>query len=116
MHSFEDLPLAFWTSIVGAADATVDRNDNDNDNNRASRRSRLREAEWAMRDQDVQMMRRAETRKAIEARILKLRSESGSHHCGLLPSTDEFAAYLDGMDGWLLDECGDWMPEEMESR
>ncbi len=96
-HSFDDLPLAFWTSIVGAADATVDRHDDDND--RASRRSRLQEAEWAMHDRDAWMMRRAKTRNAIEARILELRSERGSCHGGLLPSTDEFAVYLDGMDG-----------------
>ena len=29
LYSFDDLPLAFWTSIVGAAYAMVDRNDND---------------------------------------------------------------------------------------
>ena len=117
MHSFDNLPLAFWTSIVGAANATVDRDDNDDDHDCASCRSRLREAEWAMRDRDARMMRRAKTRNAIEARILELRSARGSRHGGLLPSMDKFTAYLDGADGWLfLDECNDATPEEMESR
>ena len=115
MHSFDDLPLAFWTSTVSAADATVDRDEDDND--RASCRLRLREAGWVMRDWDAWMMRRAETRNAIKARILKLRLARGGRHGGLLPSTDKFAAYLDGADGWLFsDECNDARPEEMESR
>ncbi len=115
MHSFDDLPLAFWTSTVSTADATVDRDEDDND--RASCRLRLREAGWAMRDWDAWMMRRAETRNAIEARILKLRLARGGRHGGLLPSTDKFAAHLDSADGWLFsDESNDARPEEMESR
>ena len=97
MHSFDDLPLAFWTSIVGAADSTVDRDDDGDD--RASRRSRLREAKWAMHDWDAWMMQRAKTRNAIKARILELSSVCGGHHGGLLPSTDKSAAYLDSADG-----------------
>ena len=77
----------------------------------------MREAKWAMRDRDAWMMQRAETRNAIEARILELCSARGGRHGGLLPSTDNFAAYLDGTDGWLfLDECNNATPEEMESR
>ena len=41
----------------------------------------------------------------------------GGRHNDLLPSIDELAAYLNGVDGWLfLDECGNATPEEMESR
>ena len=115
MHSFDDLPLAFWTSIVGAADSTVDRDDDGDD--RASRRSRLQEAEWAMRNRDARMMRRAKTHNAKKKRILELRSVRGGRHGGLLPSTDKFTAYLDGADGWLFsDKCDNATPEEMESR
>ena len=57
-------------------------------------------------------MRRAERCNAIKAR----RSAHGGRHGGLLPSTDEFAAYLNGVDGWLFsDKCVDATQEEMES-
>ena len=115
MHSFNDLPLAFWTSIVGVANTTVDRNEDGDDP--ASRRSSLLKAEWAMRDRDAQMIRRAKTCNAIEARILESRLARGGRHGGLLPSTDEFATYLDGADGWLFsDEYNNPTPEEMESQ
>ena len=113
-RSFDDSSLAFGASLVGAVDVMID---DDDDNDRALRRSKLREDEGAMQDRDVRMMRRAETRNAIEARILELRSARGGRHGDLLPSTDEFAAFLDGEDDWLFsNECDDATPQEMESR
>ncbi len=54
-------------------------------------------------------------RKVIKARILKLRLARGSCHGDLLPSTDEFAVYLNDVDGWLfLYEWDNATPEEME--
>ena len=70
-----------------------------------------------MRNQDARMMRRANMRKEIKARILELRSACGGRHGNLLPSTEIFAAYLNGADGWLFsDECDNATLEEMESR
>jgi hypothetical protein len=54
-------------------------------------------------------------RKAIETQILKLRSAHGGRQGNLLPSTDEFATYRNGADGWLIsDECNNATQEEME--
>ena len=45
------MPLVFWTSIISATDATVDRNNDDDDC--ASRMSGLQEAKWVMRDKEA---------------------------------------------------------------
>ena len=83
----------------------------------ASRKLRVQEAEGVMPDQDARMMRRAKMRKVIKAQILELRLACGSCHGDLLPSTDEFAVYLNDVDGWLfLYEWDNATPEEMESR
>ncbi len=121
-RSFDDSSLAFGASLVGAVvDAPAAEGEETttiDDDDRASRRSRLREAEVAMRGRDARMLRRAEARNAIEARILELRSARGGRHGDLLPSyAGQFAAYLADVDGWLFSaECDEATPEEMESR
>lgn len=66
-------------------------------------------------DDPASRIAQAKMRKVIKAWILKLCSVHGSCHGDLLLSTDEFAVYLNGADGWLfLDKCNNATPEEME--
>jgi tetratricopeptide (TPR) repeat protein len=120
-RSFDDSYLAFGASLIGIVDSSSGGGNDDGgidiDDDRASRRSRLREAEAAMLDRDATMIRRAEFRNGIEARVLELRSARGGRHGDLLPKTDDFARYLDDVDDWLYsDECDASSVEEMEGK
>ncbi|KAL3771140.1 hypothetical protein ACHAW5_009924 [Stephanodiscus triporus] len=119
-RSFDDSYLAFGASLIGVVPPTADDDDDRamiDDDDRASRRSRLREAEDGMRARDARMLRRAELRNGIEARVLELRSARDGRHGDLLPKTDEFARYLDETDDWLFsDECDVATADEMEAR
>lgn len=113
-RSFDDSLLAFGASLIGVVPAdTMEVDDEDHE----ARRSKLREAEDAMRERDVQMLLRAELRNGIEARVLELRSARSGRNGDLLPKTDEFTKYLDDTDEWLYsDECEVATVEEMEAK
>lgn len=80
-------------------------------------REELLERETALSQRDVQLLRKDELRNHIEAHILELRSARHSKHGALLPTTDEFAALLDGTDEWLFsEECDESTPQQMEDK
>mmetsp|Transcript_19102 Transcript_19102/g.29877 ORF Transcript_19102/g.29877 Transcript_19102/m.29877 type:complete len:376 (-) Transcript_19102:460-1587(-) len=79
------------------------------------KRAQLLKNEMAMVERDVQMVRKDEIRNQIESHILELRSARHSTHGSLLPSSDEFASYLNDNDDWLFsDECENATVVQME--
>ncbi|KAL3806626.1 hypothetical protein ACHAXA_010814 [Cyclostephanos tholiformis] len=116
-RSFDDSYLAYGASLIGNVGPVTGDGDDIIDDDRASRRCWLRSAEEAMLDRDARMLRRADVRNGIEARVLELRSARGGRHGDLLPKTDDFARYLDELDNWLFsDECDAASVEEMEGK
>ena len=112
--SLDDTSLAFGASLlpIDASTTNVEVTAE-----HEARRAQLLEEEMAMMERDVQMVRKDEIRNQIESHILELRSARHSTHGSLLPSSDEFASYLDGNDDWLFsDECENATVEEMEEK
>jgi len=117
-RSLDDTSLAFGASLVGIA-ASSNVNDADDaetmDADRHARRTELLENETAMSRRDVELLRKDEFRNQIEAHVLELRSARHSKHGSLLPSSEEFSSYLDGVDDWLFsEECDEASCERME--
>uniref|UniRef100_A0A7S2Q280 Uncharacterized protein n=1 Tax=Skeletonema marinoi TaxID=267567 RepID=A0A7S2Q280_9STRA len=112
--SLDDTSLAFGASLlpIDASTTNVEVTAE-----HEARRAQLLEEEMAMMERDVQMVRKDEIRNQIESHVLELRSARHSTHGSLLPSSDEFASYLDGNDDWLFsDECENATVEEMEEK
>ena len=65
---------------------------------RRARRDELMRDEVTMSRRDAELRRKDEVRNQIEAHVLELRAARHSDHGSLLPSTEEFASFLDGTD------------------
>lgn len=119
-QSLDDTSLAFGASLVGVAPSPAPGGDEGAEvmeAERVARREELLERETALSQRDVQLLRKDELRNHIEAHILELRSARHSKHGALLPTTDEFAALLDGTDEWLFsEECDESTPQQMEDK
>mmetsp|Transcript_28544 Transcript_28544/g.60504 ORF Transcript_28544/g.60504 Transcript_28544/m.60504 type:complete len:748 (+) Transcript_28544:113-2356(+) len=113
-RSLDDTSLAFGASLIGVDDAAdVEMMDAE----RQAGREKLLESELAMSRRDVELRRKDEIRNRIEAHVLELRSARHSKHGSLLPSSDEFASYLDSVDDWLFsEECDDADCAQMEEK
>eukprot|EP00985_Skeletonema_marinoi_P004645 scaffold2014_cov155-Skeletonema_marinoi.AAC.1 len=112
--SLDDTSLAFGASLLPIDASTTNV---EVDAEHEERRAQLLEDEMAMMERDVQMVRKDEIRNQIESHILELRSARHSTHGSLLPSSDEFASYLDDNDDWLFsDECENATVEEMDEK
>ena len=116
--SLDDTSLAFGASLIDVIDMPSSSTNNvDVTPEREERRAQLLEKELAMMNRDVQMVKKDEIRNQIEAHILELRSARHSTHGSLLPSSDEFASYLNANDDWLFsDECEHATVETMEEK
>jgi len=121
-RGLDDTSLAFGASLIGIAPSSTTNNNNPTDDvemidaERQARRTELLERETALSLRDVELLRKDDFRNRIESRILELRSASrSSKHGSLLPSSEEFMTYLDGVDDWLFsEECDEASLERME--
>jgi molecular chaperone DnaK (HSP70)/tetratricopeptide (TPR) repeat protein len=121
--SLDDTSLAFGASLISPVDDDDDTATTTNNNvenitpEREERRAQLLEKELSLMNRDIQMVKKDEIRNQIEAHILELRSARHSTHGSLLPSSEEFASYLDDNDDWLFsEECEHATVEAMEER
>ena len=117
-RSLDDTSLAFGASLLGSSMSVSQETDNNMDDDRKSLREELLKDELAMSQQDSQYMKADELRNKIEALILELRSaRHNSKHGTLLPTSDDFTAFLEGTDDWLFsDECSNATLEDMEKK
>ncbi|KAL7426935.1 hypothetical protein ACHAXM_000650, partial [Skeletonema potamos] len=112
--SLDDTSLAFGASLIPSDDSAPNA---EITAEHEERRAQLLQKELVMVNRDVQMVRKDEIRNQIEAHILELRSARHSTHGSLLPSSEEFASYLDDNDNWLFsDECETATVEVMEAK
>ena len=112
--SLDDTSLAFGASLIPVDPSATD---GEVTAEQQEKRAQLLKNEMAMMDRDVQMVKKDEIRNQIESHILELRSARHSTHGSLLPSSDEFASYLDDNDDWLFsDECENATVEQMEEK
>ncbi len=67
---------------------------------------------------DAQLcQKKNEIRNQIDDHVLELHLARHSKHGSLLPSLEEFASYLDGVDDWLfLVECDKTTLKQMEEK
>jgi len=118
-RSLDDTSLAFGAALVGSSsDSLSQETDNNIDDDRKALREDLLKDELEMSQQDSQYMKADELRNKIEALILELRSAARhSKHGALLPTSDDFTAFLEGTDDWLFsDECSDASLEDIEKK
>jgi molecular chaperone DnaK (HSP70) len=114
-RSFDDSSLAFGASLIGIV--TAEAVEEEEDEGRAARRLKLRVEEQTMLERDKQMIRRADSRNKIEARVLELRSAITSRNGDVLPKTGGFVKFLDDTDEWLYSEkCDEATVEEIEAK
>lgn len=122
--SLDDTSLAFGASLIPidssltSSDVNVEEvTTTTTEQEQEKKRAQLLKDEMAMMERDVQMVRKDEIRNQIESHILELRSARHSTHGSLLPTSDEFASYLDDNDDWLFsDECENANVEQMEEK
>jgi len=112
-RSLDDTSLAFGAAL---SDSLSQETDNNMDDDRKALRDELLKDELAMSQQDSQYMKADELRNKIEANILELRSARHSKHGALLPTSDDFTAFLDGTDDWLFSDGADATLEDMETK
>jgi len=105
-RSLDDTSLAFGAALNGSLSDSLSQETDSIDDDRKELRDELLKDELAMSQQDTLYMKADELRNKIEALILNLRSARHRKHGTLLPTSDDFSAFLEGTDNWLFsDEC-----------